>query len=900
MPQQPLFDVAPQSPAETGALQQLQTATQNAVTSAEGLRRDAVAFAAGWESLSRTFGQIAGVAEAAIGPLMEGSRGNLRWQVEEREQILSDLMIQDLSMAELSDQGRFPENANPNWVRAAMTYKAMKEEQQFYLETNSILHELRMAETNQSMTGFMKTLEDRWNSFQTATPEWGDDVWLQTQRGKARHRMMTHFGQGHSKWLAQMGQTKFNEGVQGGVFRLLESADYTPNYIVDPDQPTLNNWPGGGVGVPNMRKETPEEVQQRVMTEIAANMTEMISDRWGHLKSFPAMHEAVGRALINIAVNSATHAPAADWLLKNFMVGPDNAKSAVGNQTAVKALIADNYDRIQRNLNTSQELNLSGMITAAKNLTRNAAPQAIMEMIDSNIRQGVEGTRTTYGTVVRNSHDVAQSVADKLNQYAEQGLTLSGWEVNTTSTANQDGTVVVWNPNIPLDKNSEIQIDIKEAHETAIHGFRTQRVEATQGFVVNGEPLSYHEAMVSAALELESTLPPKDFVPAMKSLLGVVSDYALHREEDWVDAAGAPMDPKNSTQYKNIVDIFEYFQAIHRVDPHTADLWLDKVGPESTQISQLLGVLDFLVHDLENPQGGMDLDQAIGALTTARNNIASGNFDFDGYRKQFELTMLDYEEDAWRQHRGYFRETVFALMALDSGLTMEDAFEETKNRMMKHGSMVGGGFVLHREFGDYENLAERVDAFNAVLSEAAIGLAYGEGLPEEHKKEFLASLYPETIGNPENLRFLMVQGEQGRSWILQQRQGKTWTRVRNPMTWSGQWHLGSMGEFKGLEVYPDINLYNKITRNGEDVEMYDAEYGTGAYAKQYKIWEETGKWSKTLIDFFTIHGNWHDGGPSLPHRYTETGAFSDVPNTRTTSPMRDEYQQQRDAGRRGE
>lgn len=566
-PEMKAYPAAPTSPM--GDMQILQTQTNNAIRAAQASELDANRMASAFAGLSGTAMGIAELGVQAFDTFMKADRGVLSWQVEEREKMVADLAIANMSWAEMVEKGMIPETMSPNQTRAYMTYEAGRRDREFTTRVNSEMAMMLLDESNHTMDGFMSSMHKMWSEYMNV-PVGGDEISFQHEMGKVWAKRSFEFGSRHSTWMQGNSKKQFTDGIRAGLITDFIQAEgaMEPLHNVPTGEATVWTNPSDGLqqSIPQMRKETPEETQERVIQHVLGSVGATIQERWGHLHSFKTMHDEVGKALIDIAVKHPKHTGLALSVLDRLKVGPEGSELNIANRDAIVAYRSEKQTQLDRNMQAQNALTAQQLFNAQ------------MDVIETGLDRSIQGFASqtknagelfTYSTLF----DVADdSGVSRIHQF---GVELA------QVVSEQTGVPVEFDPSKMDSDEVMVFRSLDPRHSgTVLEEIKVEDVykrfqyAATRDYINHQTSMGVPqpEAWAKAVTEygLESDHQAKDIVAATRGL----SKEVLDAERQRASASGKPVADSELPSAMRFEEAYKHWRALSQINPSLNEkLW---------------------------------------------------------------------------------------------------------------------------------------------------------------------------------------------------------------------------------------------------------------------------------------------------------------------------------------
>ena len=570
-PEMEAYPVAPIPP--TGEMQILQTQTNNAIRAAQAAEQDSNRMASAFAGLSGTAMGIAELGVQAMDTFMKADRGVLSWQVEEREKMVADLAIANMSWAEMVEKGMIPETMSPNQTRAYMTYEAGRRDREFTTRVNSEMAMMLLDESNHTMDGFMASMHKMWTEHM-GVPVGGDEISFQHEMGKVWAKRSFEFGSRHSTWMQGNSKKQFADGIRSGLITDFIQAEGameplhnvpTGEFQVWEDAPFMG-VEGQSHRVPVLRKETPEETQERVMQHVLGSVGATIQERWGHLHSFKTMHDEVGKALIDIAVEHPKHTGLALSVLDRLKVGPEGSELNIASRDAIIAYRSNNQKALDKNTKEQNSLTAQQLFDGQ------------ISFVETGIRSGIQGLvlETQASGDLFTFDSLFQSVDNKGTtriesigrQLAETVSERTGIDVMLdTSRMSSNDTLVFTSLDPRHNKVVSKEIKVQDLYEQYQFN-ETRRIRSHQ--TSNGVPAPEAWARAVSETGLQGDAVSK----GIASQTHRISTKMLDAEAERAAASGEPVPDDKLPSVEKFEDAWLHWRALSQINPsHNNSIW---------------------------------------------------------------------------------------------------------------------------------------------------------------------------------------------------------------------------------------------------------------------------------------------------------------------------------------
>tara|TARA_Y100001938_G_scaffold121050_1_gene168324 strand:- start:1303 stop:3996 length:2694 start_codon:yes stop_codon:yes gene_type:complete len=589
-PEMKAYPAAPTSPM--GDMQILQTQTNNAIRAAQASELDANRMASAFAGLSGTAMGIAELGVQAFDTFMKADRGVLSWQVEEREKMVADLAIANMSWAEMVEKGMIPETMSPNQTRAYMTYEAGRRDREFTTRVNSEMAMMLLDESNHTMDGFMSSMHKMWSEYMNV-PVGGDEISFQYEMGKIWAKRSFEFGSRHSTWMQGNSKKQFTDGIRAGLITDFIQAEgaMEPLHNVPTGEVTVWTNPSDGLqqSIPQMRKETPEETQERVIQHVLGSIGATIQERWGHLHSFKTMHDEVGKALIDIAVKHPKYTGLALSVLDRLKVGPEGSELNIANRDAIKAYRSEKQPQLDRNTKDQNALTALQLFGAQMDVIETGLDRSIKGFA---IKTKNAGELFTYATLF---DDVDGSGVPQIHQFgAELAQIVSeqtGVPVEFDPSKMDSDEVMVFRSLDPRHPGIVVEeIKVEEV-------YKRFQLEATTNYydhlISTGVPEA--EAWAKAVTEhgYEGDVRAKDIVSATRKLSITAIDGDRQRAAVALSKGAAPKPDSELPVVVNFEENYQHWRALSQINPSlNAKLW--EVTGGTLSVNTIMSAYDVL------------------------------------------------------------------------------------------------------------------------------------------------------------------------------------------------------------------------------------------------------------------------------------------------------------------
>ena len=258
----------------------------------------------------------------------------LDYQVRERNEILAQLAIDNLSFAEREEQGLIPPNANPNYMRALAEYEVTKSQQGIKENYVEGLSSIQADPANDTLSGFQDNwFEGQFNAAYEAMPKTGDKSWYHMRMGQLKNQIWDSISKSHYSHVVEKHKEKERSFINTTALGFLED--------------TINNMQPNFV---ELEGQNPEVIYEREFKNALGKFEFSMSQGWGQSRTPGYMARAFGKSLVDIQVKSSDPqiVALAGQVYKSLTTGEDNA--LVSQIEEVKNYAFNNEQRIAANV----------------------------------------------------------------------------------------------------------------------------------------------------------------------------------------------------------------------------------------------------------------------------------------------------------------------------------------------------------------------------------------------------------------------------------------------------------------------------------------------------------------------------------------------------------------------
>ena len=235
----------------------------------------------------------------------------LDYQIRERNEILAQLAIDNLSFAEREEQGLIPPNANPNYMRALAEYEVTKSQQGIRERYVQDLPSIQADPANDTLSGFQDNwFEEQFNAAYEAMPKTGDKSWYHMRMGQLKNQIWDSISKSHYDHVVKKHKEKERSFINTTALDVLEDtiSNLQPNFV-------------------ELEGQNPEVVYEREFKNALGKLEFYMSQGWGQSRTPGYMARAFGKALVDIQVKSSDPKiiALAGQVYKSLTTGEDNA-----------------------------------------------------------------------------------------------------------------------------------------------------------------------------------------------------------------------------------------------------------------------------------------------------------------------------------------------------------------------------------------------------------------------------------------------------------------------------------------------------------------------------------------------------------------------------------------------
>lgn len=508
MPVQPDPIPLPTPPQETD----INVAEMAAQRDARNAIQESQRLIQGFGSLSAGLNQLA-QGSVKLGVTMKSQEElTLEYQIKEREEILAQLAIDNLSFAEREQQGLIPPNANPNYMRAMAEYETQRSVQSmedWYYENRA---KIESDPRHDTMSGFQDTFNQVFDEKLEAIPESGDRAWYQMKMGGLRAGIWNSLKKPHSQHIARVHKEKERSFITSTSLRIVNDA-VRQTEVDDGDIETI-------------------------LARAHEAYESYVVDGWASSRTPAYMQAAYGKSLVDIMVK--TDDPDQFAMAKQLYDSlPSGASpnALVKNISEVETYELDNRLRISANEQRLANGISTGKFKADTNLIKDGVQQAFNQRIDSKFTMGTKG----LGPIVEGDIETAvlNVAVPTFNDLASdrkfiESLVPEGYSIGSVD---EDGVVVVTS----LDENlvgrtNSFNINLKNAYERAKSDAADKWTQAIEGFSRNaeGELTPAMRASAKASSDKLFNVTPKRLIDDLNNLDRLMSPESFEQNPEEV------------------------------------------------------------------------------------------------------------------------------------------------------------------------------------------------------------------------------------------------------------------------------------------------------------------------------------------------------------------------------